>query len=143
MYGSTVSGNSAFNTAGFLSPGGGEIDIINSTVSGNNATAGTGGIRGGSIHLYNVTVASNSGAAGFGGGLAGTFTLKNSLIAGNLDGDHASDCVGTVTSEGYNLLQEGTACVIGGTKPAISSESIRRSNHWMMMAAPPQRMRSC
>lgn len=76
---------------------------------------GGGGIevRGGETNLNNVTIFNNS-AIGFGngGGIRGSVNVKNSIIAGNTGND--PDCAGTLNSEGYNLVQDITNCIIGG-----------------------------
>lgn len=124
---STISGNRVQGADG---DGGGGIDTVgtlvvaDSTISG-NATAGSGGgIRsGGDASLNNVTIADNAADAdrqygGDGGGVAvagGTFRLANSIVAGNRDqSGGAPDCSGTLTSQGYNILQVATGCAIGG-----------------------------
>ncbi|MGB0386195.1 MAG: choice-of-anchor Q domain-containing protein [Ardenticatenaceae bacterium] len=56
----------------------------------------------------------NQGANGSGGGIFGGARLKNTIVAGNQSSGNPSDCVGRVTSLGYNLLQEVTGCTISG-----------------------------
>lgn len=118
----------------------GTATMTNSTVSGNlTAAGGPGGANGGgaggngggilinsgSLSLNNVTIADNTtsaggsgtpaGPAGSGGGLfrdGGTVTLKNTLIADNAvaSGGTGPDCEGAVTTQGFNLVGDGTNC---------------------------------
>jgi CSLREA domain-containing protein len=128
---SVVFGNSAVGSitgssgGGLRSASAGELILINSTVSGNSADLHGGGIHTDSeTHLYNVTIANNTGSAnsgsgGDGGGVSvasnGTLTVRNSLIADNAEnGGGTPDCSGTLTSEGYNLIEATTGCTIGG-----------------------------
>ncbi len=64
----------------------------------------------------------NNLAVGGGGGVAqttccvnvtSTVTFRNTIIAGNI-GPSGADCSGTLTSEGFNLIQDTTGCTIGG-----------------------------
>ena len=102
--------------------------LINSTVSGNSASAGAGGIANGSgsvLQLSNVTVAfnaanSDANNSGDGGGLANSATaiVRNSLIGENVNASTSGtifpDCSGGFTSDGYNLIENTTGCAIGG-----------------------------
>ncbi|MGH6962763.1 MAG: choice-of-anchor Q domain-containing protein [Dongiaceae bacterium] len=108
---------------------------MNSTISGNAANTGGGGIANGNVTqgfrlpplpngrpidhgipaeltALNVTLAANSAHAG--GNLlhvaASTATLKNTLLAGALAG---SDCSGAITSLSHNLHSDGT-CALNG-----------------------------
>jgi hypothetical protein len=118
---STISGNAG----GIHNGSGGTLSIVNSTISGNTADSIGGGVsNSGTTHLYNVTITNNTagtGGTGNGGGIynasAVTLTLRNSIIAGNIDAainQVFNDCAGTVTGEGYNLIQDTTGCVITG-----------------------------
>ena len=123
---STISDNRA-TWAGVDGTGGGilnngSLTMTNSTVSGNSAIASGGGIEVFLTHavsLNNVTIANNTTAIGDGGGIynpSGTVTFENSIVAGNTDaGGQAPDCYGTVTSKGYNLIQNIIGCTITGT----------------------------
>ncbi|WP_165230648.1 choice-of-anchor Q domain-containing protein [Aquisphaera insulae] len=115
----TVSGNSAGGNGGGLDTGRfGTTTAINSTVSGNSAVNGGGlyakgsffyGNRYGTINLTNCTVSGNS-ASGNGGGLVNgsiaTTTLVNTLVAVNTAGTVGPDALGTVVSNGNNLIGE-------------------------------------
>jgi hypothetical protein len=67
------------------------------------------------LTLNNVTIVNNMAVNGSGGVTQGSGTLlfKNTLIAGNIS--PSPDCSGTLTSQGYNLIQDLTNCVISGT----------------------------
>jgi CSLREA domain-containing protein len=104
----------------------GVLTLINSTISGNSAAMFGGGVlSSGTLNLYNVTVVNNTagtgGSIGAGGGLyynAGTTTLRNSIVADNLNQvlpTSSSDCSGTITSQGYNLIEDVANCTIVGT----------------------------
>ena len=102
----------------------GTLNIVNSTISTNKATAGGGGVNNeGTVNLSFVTVTNNvadsdNASGGDGGGIyraAGTFTIKNSIIGINTDlSGGAPDCSGSINVEGYNLLYDNLGCVVGG-----------------------------
>ncbi len=104
----------------------GRITVSNSTISGNSARSdgrGTGGIINiGTAHLNNVTIYNNSsnspGDAQSSGGLlvteGATTTMSNTIIAGNTHGSAVGDCTGTVTSRGYNLIENAADCTLTG-----------------------------
>ncbi len=107
---STLSGNTGSFGGGIC--GGGTLDISNSTLSGNTATSYGGGIySGGPVSINNSTFAANTATNG--GGIyrsGGTVNVKNTILAGNTP----NNCVGTMTSQGYNL-ESGTDCGFTGT----------------------------
>jgi hypothetical protein len=123
---STISGNSAGNVGGGIRMLG-NADVINSTLSGNTATAWHGGAifhTDGTMHITNSTIADNSSPGGTAGGIfVGTFTagsptltLQNSIVARNSSyqcqpGPFGSGTV-TLTSLGHNLFGDGS-CTIG------------------------------
>lgn len=123
---STINGNtSAVPGAGISSTG--TLIVANSTISGNSSDVDGGGIRSdGTTSLYNVTITGNTASANgsgwyLGGGvssLGGSFTLQNSIIGGNFQGTSmgsvANDCWATLTSAGYNLIDDTFACTIVG-----------------------------
>ena len=96
---STISGNAA-NTSG-ASPGvsaegggifnNGTLTVLSSTISGNISTNSAGGITAG----------------------GGSTTIGNSIVADN-SAPSSADCAGTVTSRGYNLLQDTSGCTLTG-----------------------------
>ncbi len=107
----------------------GGMEITNSTISSN--INGGGGIFsgfGGGIYndflathlvLNNVTLANNQ--AGHGGGVAsdGPMTVRNSIIADNITTDTGPDCEGTLTSAGYNLIEDTTNCSLTGNLTGV------------------------
>ena len=127
--GSTIRGNTAEDGAGVHQDGGDEArtTITNSTITGNNATGNGGGIGrfgDGVVNLNNLTITDNtadsdSAGGGDGGGIAnldaGVINLKNTIVSGNFDPTSDPDCFGTLTSQGYNLIQNLSAgCTIAG-----------------------------
>lgn len=108
---STVSGNSASENGGGIWNTG-TFMLSNSTVSSNAGVAASGGIwNAGSITSQNGTIAGNSGGILNSG--SGTTTLKSTLLAGNTTGE-ATDCAGTLNSQGHNLVQNTVGCTISG-----------------------------
>ena len=131
---STISGNSAANLGGgvvFFDAGLGHV-FTNVTISGNQAARGGGleffpTFNGTPVpSLNNCTIADNvahgvvSSIPGysvpaFGGGVEADLSITNSIIAGNVsDLDQGADCAGTLTSGGYNLIQDTQNCTITG-----------------------------
>jgi CSLREA domain-containing protein len=99
---STVSGNSGGSGGGVVN--GDELTISNSTTS-NNAAAGI--ISQGSVSTE-TTISSTTVADGMSTELLGgsvTILSKNSIVSG---------CSGTITSQGYNLIESTGGCVIAG-----------------------------
>jgi hypothetical protein len=109
----------------------GDVTLVNSTISGNTSGSSGGGIYDhfhSTIRMRNVTITANTGATGSGsGGGITTFTgngifLRNTIIAGNVGArGTAPDCdarnvPGSIplTSEGHNLVQNPTGCVLVG-----------------------------
>jgi CSLREA domain-containing protein len=121
--GSTLSGNTATFGGGITSSD--LLTLTNSTISGNSALENGGGIATiGTVDLNNVTIATNtadsdSNGSGEGGGVRninGTVNLRNTLLAGNTDrGGETPECVGTLTSQDYNLVLQPTGCTIVGS----------------------------
>ena len=106
LNGSTVSGNSAGNAGGFYNYRA-NVTIVNSTVSGNQSS-GAGGVvnEQGSLTLRSSTITNNqAGCCGGSGGVQGNATVANTIIAGNRVGSTQIDCDGTMTSQGYNIIQ--------------------------------------
>ncbi len=126
--------NTAGNRGGGIyngGAGGGTVYLTNSTLSANRSDGEGGGIYNysGSTSLFNVTVAANiadddNNDTSNGGGIkqfGGTLTLQNTIVANNFHRvgifpfSVADDCKGTLTSQGYNLVEDTTACTLGGT----------------------------
>ena len=135
---SAVVRNTGRGTGGLQSSG--TLTISDTTVAHNTADSsttldtedltnpdGAGGItvRGGTARLTNVTLARNtyrsdvalSPAASVSGGLNvldGTVSLANTVLAGNTHDSSQTragqDCAGTMSSRGYNLVQQRQAC---------------------------------
>ena len=110
--------NSPFgNAGGILSAGGGSVNIINSTLSGNSALVAAGGILSvNPLTITNSTVTNNHIGFGTGGGIrqGGGFALilRNTIVAGNFKeaepGATASDIDGSADpSSSYNLIGTG------------------------------------
>lgn len=120
--GSTISGNLAkgldHGGAGIYTTG--TLALTNSTINGNQVNEFGGGVwNSGTLDINNVTIAGNladreHNGSGDGGGVynsSGTITIENSIIGGNSDnGGEAPDCGGTLTSQGYNLVQSTAGC---------------------------------
>jgi hypothetical protein len=110
---STFSNNSAFFGGGIQNSNAGTITgtlkVINSTLSGNNrngATSGSAGIDNnqGTLNVISSTF-SNNGLRDEGGATSGT-TLSNTILA-NFPSP-GSNCLGTITDDGYNVSDDGT-----------------------------------
>ncbi len=115
---STISGNTADRNGGGISTYGVYLPVINSTISGNTADQG-GGISaddGGEVQVTNSTISDNT--ADQGGGISADdvreVQVTNTIIAGN-NGSNP-DVEGVFTSEGYNLIGDGTGST-GFTAP--------------------------
>ena len=118
---STFSNNSTgFNGGGiFQENASSSVELINSTISGNEAQFG-GGLQnsGGALIATNSTITNNTATESSGGGgirtfntFGGTTTLVNSIVARNVSG---GDCNQANVSHGHNLDSDGT-CGLGGT----------------------------
>jgi CSLREA domain-containing protein len=127
----TVTGSTLSDNASNQAGGGMYINttaawtIANSTVSGNTA-ADAWDADGGGIYAYqgsgtieNSTIADND-AYRWGGGMVvgyySTVYLKNTLLAENSATSAGPDCYrsGTLSSQGYNLLENTGNCSMGG-----------------------------
>lgn len=97
--------------------GSASVEVINSTFSGNTIIVdsngqveGAGGaiFNAGQLSLAYTTIVENSSLLG--GGVEqddlGSLTIQGSIVVGNQQGD----CLGNVTSAGYNLFGDGTGC---------------------------------
>jgi hypothetical protein len=134
---SAVTGNSSNGNAGGIRNGG-MMTIRNSTISDNAAISAGGGIlNGGTLTITDSTISGNSSLARYGGGISnsdgatltvtsctisnnsapigggiynfnqGTLNLRNTILAGNA-APNSPDVVGVLTSQGYNLIGDGT-----------------------------------
>jgi CSLREA domain-containing protein len=117
---STVWGNQAANGGGVSAEG--TIAMTNSTLSGNAATAGSGGGLYATSRaegtIANSTITANS-ASQTGGGVfveSAPFlsvihpVFKNTILAGNSAASE-KDCSGVAGSTGHNLLGDGSGCL--------------------------------
>ncbi len=130
---SAVVGNESYYGAGGLTVSGGTLRIVNSTISGNAGLFGGPGAisveSDGALDLSNVTITANESGSQqhdqtAGGGVVvkagGTVHVRNSIIAGNVDrGGTIPDCSGTITSDGYDLVQDPTGCTIAGDAATV------------------------
>ena len=138
---SAIVNNAAVNTesssGGGINNWGGTVTIVNTTISGNRANAGGGGIANltayeggsfvyGTITLTHVTITDNiadfdgsDGNSHDGGGIFtfGMLNVGSSIIAGNVDNSPAlgtvyPDCVNWyyLTTQQYNLIGDNTGC---------------------------------
>ena len=128
---STLSGNYAIGGGGIYNARGPTMTINNSTLSRNYATAGGGvlNVQSATMIINNSTLSSNrslgeiqndgamtisnSTLSGVGDGIGvnnnGTATFQNTIV-----GHNSKDCLGTMTSKGYNLSSDET-CNFNGT----------------------------
>jgi|CXWL01.1.fsa_nt_gi hypothetical protein len=80
--------------------------LNNTTISGNTGGSGEGiYILNGNITFNNSTITNNQ-TYGFYNEF-GSVTLQNTIVAGN---QGPSDCIGTMMSQGYNLIGKATNC---------------------------------
>ena len=96
-----------------------DLTLINTTVSGNRARDHAGvTVKGGSLVLQSSTIYGNEATDAMGTAgvyLSGEYSssVSNSIIAGNIDPEGAADCFGTLSSAGYNLIEQ-TDCTLTG-----------------------------
>ncbi|MBX7148720.1 hypothetical protein K1X76_06500 [bacterium] len=117
---STIAGNEAGSSVGGLYVTATNATLTNSTVSGNKAKSSVGGLFiAGNSEISSSTIVDNiadsdNDASGDVGGLynaGGTMLIRNSIVAKNQDlGGEVPDCFGAITSDGYNLIGDNTAC---------------------------------
>jgi hypothetical protein len=116
---STLAGNIAAYGGGLFFYGYGGALIENTTISGNQATAGDGGgalvVNYYGAALRHATIAANS-ATGAGGGImtCASVTLENSLVGDNTagtDSDLATNCAGSFAVR-FSLVETPGAAVI-------------------------------
>ncbi len=101
--------------------------IVNSTISGNNNGGwyddGGGIYFGGNgdqtLYLNNVTITGNRATFAGGGihmvdGYGGHLLMANSIVSGNI-ANIGSDCYGSITSQGYNIIGDTFNCTFTST----------------------------
>ncbi|MBK8050613.1 MAG: CSLREA domain-containing protein [Anaerolineales bacterium] len=97
----------------------GVLTVTNSTFSHNQAREDRGGgiFNDGFLYMDHATVVSNT-AATDGGGIDSTdgeeTAVKSTLFGGNTAGGAGSDCAGTISSSGHNLIVDTGGCTIQG-----------------------------
>jgi CSLREA domain-containing protein len=130
---SSVSGNTSRSAGGGIITHG-LLQVTNSTISGNQTEDDRGGgIFVGNtlvgepdptVNLNNVTIVNNladsdGNGNGDGGGIYlrenGTVYLRNTILAGNAGPNGVSECSGTLTSKGHNLIEKTGNCIIIGS----------------------------
>jgi CSLREA domain-containing protein len=120
LTGSTISGNWVWQNGGGIDSAG-NMNILNSTISGNLSEYGLAGglsLSGTkTVTMNNSTVAFNTNTNNsFGtGGVyidpAVTFSIQNTIIARNSNWEtNSRDCYGTIIANDYNLVQDLTSC---------------------------------
>jgi CSLREA domain-containing protein len=144
--GSTFVNNDAGASGGAIyvagSPDGtttGSLGVINSTVTGNTAASGGGGLGMGASGVFTYvwfsTVADNISADSDGAGLhanasSQTLYLKGSIVSGNTANGNAANCMrsaaagggtGWITSQSYSLESANT-CGLAGTGDLINTD---------------------
>ncbi len=100
---STISGNSATDYGGGI-VNIGNLSVINTTISGNQARDGSAIANGATSALTNSTVYLNEASNGEASltSLAGTFTLNNTIVSGSVGGDLSGSFYGS-----HNLIEDG------------------------------------
>ena len=117
---STISDNSAGTIGGGGIYSFSTVTITNSTISGNTASGSGGGIyNGGSLTIANSTIFGNAASSGGGGILdvGSSVNLTATIMANNAPGNN---CVGFITSGGYNLSSDATCFNAGGTDMLVT-----------------------
>lgn len=110
IFRSSITGNRARDGAG-IRHSGFQLDVRNSTISGNVASGVAGGIfeAGGSAELRNTTVTDNTSPLG--ATVYDVHSIRASIIAGNHSSD--GDCGGSAfTSEGDNIFGNASFCLV-------------------------------
>jgi Zn-dependent metalloprotease len=138
LYKSTVNGNTIvgfFGGSGILN-GYGTVTLNNSTVSGNTGGSGDGILNTdyyGSILLNNSTISYNQ-AYGI-NTMGGNVTFQNTIISSNgIYGDcykYTGIIIGTITSQGYNLIGKNTGCSFIATSGDLIGTSVSPINAYL------------
>ena len=129
LRGVTLTSNESDENGGAIHVESGTATLANVTISGNLADGNGGGIAvtGGTATLSNLTIVNNTAdddtdGTGSGGGISavGGTAGSNTIIGDNTDKspgatDKHNDCFGTLTSAGYNLIEDTAGCTISGT----------------------------
>jgi hypothetical protein len=102
----TISGDNQHRV--FLVDSGAKLTLRNLTVANGAASDGGGILSGGTLEVSNSTLSGNSASNGDGGinNLEGTATLKNTNVANSPSG---GDCISNTSIDGgYNLVEDGS-----------------------------------
>lgn len=145
--GSTIYNNKVDQYGGAIhnSGNGATASIYNSTLTGNTAKLGGGGlysVSGASADVIWSTITANASQGGGGIDLAsGVVRIKRSVVSGNKNtGPFAGiDCKGVLTSQGYNLLErcDGTVSATGDIRDkgaALGALSFPTGTNWYLPA---------
>ena len=83
-------------------------EIIDSTISGNQAVSGAGGVSnyGGDLTIISSTISGNGAGYSYGGGIQNTGTVE--MVSGNISGNGASGNGGGVMNYGTFTMKDGT-----------------------------------
>jgi len=85
------------------------LTIINSTINGNSAGFVGGGVDNeGSCSIANSTISGNNASAGGGLFNSGTLNVSNTIIAGSFFGGDCFNDAGTIATNDKNLIQDGS-----------------------------------
>jgi predicted outer membrane repeat protein len=125
------------NSAGQASAGGGILSgtlfkapafvtVINSTITGNSASAFGGGIAGGywGVTIANSTVSGNSAKSGGGIYTYGTVQISNTILNAGASGENIFNNGGTVTSHGYNVSSDNGGGYLNGPGDQINTDPL-------------------
>lgn len=113
---SLISNSTSLAGAGLHDASSANSTVRNSTFSANQSATSGGGIAklgSGGLSISHVTIAENSAQVD-GGGIAlsaGSLTISHTLLAGN-SAPNGNDCIGSLSSGGYNLLETSEGCSI-------------------------------
>lgn len=99
----TISGNQAVTVAGGIGNND-TLNVVNSTITGNQAGAGGGIYNLGSLNVTNSTISHNNASTGGGIYSSGTAHVKSSIIALNTGPTSGPDVNGDFISAGFNLI---------------------------------------
>jgi len=127
--GCTVSGNIAVTSGAGIELFG-AVTVINSTISGNTAQGNDGGgfykNFAGTLTIINSTIYGNGAVHGGGIATAGSSTpiLRNTILAGNTATMSAPNILGTVGSNGHNLI----GSTAGGTYQPGTNDQVGLTN---------------
>jgi predicted outer membrane repeat protein len=126
LHTSTINDNdTGLGNGGGIYHAAGDLSLEHCTVSGNSSGNSGGGIYAAdSLLLHFSTVAKNradsdTDGSGDAGGIyaaSGPAQVRNSIIGDNDDWfPQVPDCSGTLTSQGYNLVEDTAGCTIAST----------------------------